>query len=180
MAKRNWFENIEDEGHNAKKKALARNENSLMSFDDLLRHLFGNHPFEIENVDVRVPGTFDDFVKSFNDSGFKDKGDSYEFVTNLGGQRCRYDAADEDSVKVEFNGDDNRMITVNYSYATSNGVKKFYSHTQSTSATLPDDADEDTVTAHIDEGNNVVVTAKKKAPKKDDGGNLRSIPVSRK
>ena len=179
MAKRNWFENIEDEGHNAKKKALARNENSLIPFDNLMRSLFGDRPFEIENVNVRVPGTFDDFVKSFNDLGFKDKGDSYELVTNLGGQKTD-DSTPEDSVKVEFNGDNNRMITVNYSHSTSNGDNSFYSHTQSTSATLPDDADEDTLTAHFDEGNNVVVTVKKKAPKNDDGEKVRSIPVSRK
>ena len=158
MAKRNWFDSIED-----KVPAVAFDEFNLPVFKtgmNLAKTLFGE-PFDLDNVNEHIT-PFDDFMAALESFGFKDKGDHYEMVTDLGGQRNNTRAS-EDAVKVELTGKDNRTVEITYEHSTSTDEKCFYSHSQRTSATLPADADEETIKAYFDEKDNVVVSVKKKA-----------------
>ena len=167
MAKRNWFDSIEDIV-----PAVAFDEFNLPAFKNgmnLAKTLFGE-PFDLDNVNEHIT-PFDDFMAALDGFGFKDKGDHYEMVTGLGGHK-----AAEDAVKVELTGKNNRTVEITYEHSTSTDENNFYSHSQKTSATLPADADEETIKAYFDEKGNVVVSVKKKAKEPIKKG-PRQIPV---
>ena len=167
MAKRNWFDSIEDIV-----PAVAFDEFNLPAFKNgmnLAKTLF-TEPFDLDNVNEHIT-PFDDFMAAFDGFGFKDKGDHYEMVTGLGGHE-----AAEDAVKVELTGKNNRTVEITYEHSTSTDENNFYSHSQKTSATLPAEADEETIKAYFDEKGNVVVSVKKKAKEPIKKG-PRQIPV---
>lgn len=171
MAKRNWFESIED-------RVPATNlEFSFPSIRketrNLLKTLF-EEPFDLESVNSHIM-PFDDFMADLEGFGFQDKGDRYEMITNLGGQKGE-SGTPEDAVKVELTGKNNRTVEVTYEHSTSKDENCFYGHSQRTSVTLPADADEETLKAYFDDNNNVVITADKKA-KVPEKKAPRSIPI---
>jgi hypothetical protein len=166
MAKRNWFDSIEDVVPSAK---FEFNLPAFKNGMNLAKTLFGE-PFDLDNVNEHIT-PFDDFMAALDGFGFKDKGDHYEMVTGLGGHE-----AAEDAVKVELTGKNNRTVEITYEHSTSTDENNFYSHSQKTSATLPADADEETIKAYFDEKGNVVVSVKKKAKEPVKKG-PRQIPV---
>lgn len=171
MAKRNWFDSIQD-----RVPAVAFDEFKIPALKDgmnLAKTLFGE-PFDLENVNARV--TPFDFMADLEGLGFRDKGDRYEMTTNLGGQKGEA-GAPEDAVKVELTGKDNRTVEITYDHRSGDGESCFYSHSQRTSVTLPADADEKTVKACFDENDNVVVSVMKKVKEPEKKG-PRTIPVS--
>ena len=158
MAKRNWFEGIEN------RVPATEFEFNLPAFKNgmnLAKTLL-TEPFDLDFSD------FDSF-------GFQDKGDHYEMTTDLGGQKGG-SGTPEDAVKVELTGKNNRTVEITYEHSTSADKNCFYSHSQKTSVTLPADADEETIKAFFDENDNVVVSVKKKT-KEPEKKVPRSIPV---
>ena len=158
MAKRNWFEGIEN------RVPATEFEFNLPAFKNgmnLAKTLL-TEPFDLDFSD------FDSF-------GFQDKGDHYEMTTDLGGQKGA-SGTPEDAVKVELTGKNNRTVEITYEHSTSTDKNCFYSHSQKTSVTLPADADEETIKAFFDENDNVVVSVKKKT-KEPEKKVPRSIPV---
>ena len=174
MAKKNWFETISDIVPDTKFELEVPHFNHSRS---LAKTLF-DEPFDLGNINVRIPTTFDEFMNRLDGFGFQDCKDHYELTTDLGGQRNNAETP-EDAVKVELMGKDNRTVSITYSHSTSTDENCFYSHSQRTSVTLPDDADEETVRAYFNDDNNVVVTVKKKKPLENSGKTTRSIPVVR-
>ena len=167
MAKRNWFDRVEDIA------PATEFEFTLPEFKNgknLVKTLFGE-PIDLKNLSAHI-APFDDFMADLEGFGFQDKGDHYEMVTGLGGHE-----AAEDAVKVELTGKDNHTVEITYEHSTSTDENCFYSHSQKTSATLPADADEETIKAYFDEDGNVVVSVKKKAKEPVKKG-PRQIPVS--
>ena len=172
--KKNWYEGIED------RVPSTRFEFSLPAVGDSFNKLaesFFRKPFDLENVNVHIT-PFDDFMADLDGFGFQDKGNHYEMVTNLGGQKGE-SGTPEDAVKVELTGKNNRTVEITYEHSTSSDENCFYSHSQKTSATLPADADERTLRAFYDDDDNVVVSVEKKA-KEESGKASRSIPIGRK
>ena len=172
--KKNWYEGIED------RLPSTRFEFSLPTWSDnfnkLTESLF-KKPFDLENVNVHIT-PFDDFMADLEGFGFQDKGNHYEMVTNLGGQKGE-SGTPEDAVKFELTGKNNRTVEITYEHSTSSDENCFYSHSQKTSVTLPADADENTLRAFYDDDDNVVVSVKKKA-KEESGKASRSIPINRR
>ena len=172
--KKNWFESIEDRVPATRFEFSVPRLNN--SFEKLTESLF-KRPFDLENVNVHIT-PFDDFLADLDGFGFQDKGDYYEMVTNLGGQKGE-SGAPENSVKVELTGKNNRTVEITYEHSTSSDENCFYSHSQKTAVTLPGDADESTLRAFYDDDDNVVVSVKKKA-KEEEGKASRSIPINRR
>lgn len=171
--KKNWYEGIEDRVPSARFELdFPRWKNN---FNSLTESLF-RKPFDLENVNVHIT-PFDDFMADLEGFGFQDKGNHYEMVTNLGGQKGE-SGTPEDSVKVELTGKNNRTVEITYEHSTSSDENCFYSHSQKTSVTLPADADENTLRAFYDDDDNVVVSVKKKA-KEEERKTSRSIPIGR-
>ena len=171
--KKNWYEGIED------RVPSTRFEFSLPAVGDSFNKLaesFFRKPFDLENVNVHIT-PFDDFMADLDGFGFQDKGNHYEMVTNLGGQKGE-SGTPEDAVKVELTGKNNRIVEITYEHSTSSDENCFYSHSQKTSVTLPADADERTLRAFYDDDDNVVVSVEKKAKEEDRKG-PRYIPIGR-
>ena len=158
MAKKNWYETIND-----------------------------RVPAEL-NVGLDFPSLKNDLSSlfkgwgslSFTDEefGFQDKGNHYEMVTELGGNGD----IKEDAVKIELLHDSEygekkagAYIKVTYEHKTET-EHSHYSHSQTTSVTLPRDADEETVSAHFDDENRVVITVKK-LPEPKMEKSCRNIPI---
>ena len=140
-----------------------------------------------QSIQDRHPATFgfdfdpfttsDCIVKGTEDFGFKDNGDHYEMVTNLGGQKN--EACDTgNATKVELTGKNGRTVEISYEYSSEKNDKYYYSHSQKTSVTLPADADESTLRAYYDDNDNVVVSVKKRVPEKAEK-KVRNIPISK-
>lgn len=159
MAKRNWFDSIQDRV-------------PAVSFDEFNLPVFKN---EMNLAKTLLTEPFDLDFSDFDSFGFQDKGDHYEMTTDLGGQKGE-SGAPEDAVKVELTGKNNRTVEITYEHSTNTNENCFYSHSQKTSVTLPADADEETIKAFFDENDNVVVSVKKKA-KEPEKKVPRSIPV---
>ena len=171
--KKNWYEGIENRASNTRFDFNLPTWSN--NFNKLTESLF-KKPFDLENVNVHIT-PFNDFMADLEGFGFQDKGNHYEMVTNLGGQKGE-SGAPEDAVKVELTGKNNRTIEITYEQSTSSDENCFYSHSQKTSVTLPTDADEKTLRAFYDDDGNVVVSVEKKT--KDDSGKAsRSIPIGR-
>lgn len=171
MAKRNWFDSIKD-----RVPAVAFDEFNLPAFKNgmnLAKTLL-TEPFDLENVDAHL-SPITDLMEELEGFGFQDKGNYYEMVTDLGGQRGEAKTP-EDAVKVELTGKNNRTVEITYEHSTSTDENCFYSHSQKTSVTLPADADEETIKAYFDDNDNVVVSVKKKSKEPEKKG-PRSIPV---
>lgn len=169
MANKNWFDDFCKEKAEKSKvnvPSLKRN----YGIETLLREPFFN------NTLATPWGHLSKLMRDFDDFGFQDKGDHYEMVTDLGGQRGG-DTPD-DAVKVELTGEDNRMVTITYEHSKSTDDNCFYSHSQKTSVTLPDDADDSTIKATFDNDDNVVITVKKIQEKEEPKD--RRIPITRK
>lgn len=163
MAKKNWFDTIDDRLSNAKFEFNFPVQNGKELTEKLFPVKKGD-PFNLEGIDLHIT-PFDDFMAGLEGFGFQDKGDHYEMVTNLGGQKGE-SGTPEDAVKVELTGKDGRTVEITYEHSTSADENCFYSHSQKTSATLPDNADAETVRAYFDENDNVVVSVKKLSFKK--------------
>ena len=174
MAKKNWFENIEDLVPASTVEAANRYFDLM--FPGNVRHLRGTL-FE-EPYDVLMPdGHFkplSSLMEGLEGLGFQDKGKYYQMVTNIGGQKGK-EGVPEDAVKIEL-GEDGRMLEITYEHSTSEDEKSFYRHSQKTVVMLPADADPDTLKANFDEHDNVVVTVKKKVEREVKG---RQIPIGR-
>jgi len=171
--KKNWYESIEN------RVPSTKFEFSLPTLGDSFRGLtesFFRKPFDLENVNVHIT-PFDDFMADLEGFGFQDKGNHYEMVTNLGGQKGE-SGTPEDAVKVELTGKNNRTVEITYEHSTSSDENCFYSHSQKTSVTLPADADEKTLRAFYDDDDNVVVSVEKKAKEEERKG-PRYIPIGR-
>ena len=170
MAKRNWFENIQDI---VPANEIEFNLPVFKNGKNLVETLFGE-PVVLKNLSAHI-APFDDFMADLDGFGFQDKGDRYEMTTDLGGQKGE-SGTPENAVKVELTGKNNRTVEITYEHSTSTDENCFYSHSQKTSVTLPADADEETIKAYFDDNDNVVVSVKKKAKEPEKKG-PRSIPV---
>ena len=177
MANKNWFDDFRKENAEKSKVAVP----SLKRNYDI-RTLLGEPFFD---GPLATPwghslasswGHLSNLMKEFEGFGFQDKGDHYEMVADLGGQRGG-DTPD-DAVKVELTGEDSRIVTITYEHSKSTDDNSFYSHSQKTSVTLPDDADESTIKATFDDDDNVLITVKKIQEKEEPKD--RSIPITRK
>ena len=118
-----------------------------------------------------ITSEFHNFFSNFDKFGFQDKGDYYEMVTNIGGHKD----IKESAVKVELSGKNNDVVTVTYEHSVVTENSN-YSHSQNTTVTLPKDADAETISAHFDGDNNVVITVKKKVVK-EKKPRTREIPI---
>ena len=164
MAKKNWSETSND-----RLPAERKNHESLFS------NFFGldDYPtFSIRNI-LGDPSLspLHDMMGELDGVGFQDFGDHYEMVTELGGNGD----VKEDAVKIELlHEDTGAYVKVTYEHNTKT-EHSHYSHSQTTCVTLPKDADEETVSAHFDEKNRVVVTVDKKVQEKQN--HSRNIPI---
>ena len=176
MAKKNWFDNIEDLVPASTVEAANRYFDLM--FPGNVRHL-RETLFE-EPYDVLIPDRhfkpLSSLMEGLDGLGFQDKGKYYEMVTNIGGQKGN-EGVPEDAVKIELGGEDGRMLEITYDHSTSEDEKSFYRHSQKTVVMLPVDADLETLKANFDEHDNVVVTVKKEEIRKEP--NSRSIPIGR-
>ena len=170
MAKRNWFDSIQDRVPAAE---IEFNLPALKNGMNLAKTLFGE-PIDLKNLSAHI-APFDDFMADLEGFGFKDQGDHYEMTTDLGGQKGE-SGTPENAVKVELTGKGNRTVEITYEHSTSTDENCFYSHSQKTSVTLPSDADEETIKAYFDENDNVVVSVMKKV-KEPVKKAPRSIPI---
>ena len=159
MAKRNWYDTIGD-------RLPAERKNYPFSFSDLL----GLDKYRSISDVLGNPALtrFDDFMSELDGVGFQDKEDHYEMVTELGGNKD----IKEDAVKIELLNNDYVKITYEHNVTTEHS---HYAHLETTGATLPKDADNETLSAHFDEKNRVVVTVDKKTEKK--ARHSRTIPI---
>jgi hypothetical protein len=173
MAKRNWYDTIND-----RMPAERKNHKMISPFD-----FFGLDDYDlgnIRNILGNPPLTkLDSLMSDLEGIGFQDKKDHYEFVTELVGNGD----VKEDAVKIELLHDDTLSIKdvedtarvkVTYEHTVST-EHSHYSHSQTTCVTLPEDADEETLAAHFDAKNRVVVTVGKKVQKK--ANYTRNIPI---
>ena len=141
---------------------------------------FDDGPLDIMNFDLPITrnGYLEPLFEEFDDFGFKDKGNHYEMVTNLGGQKDN--AGDPvGDVKIELTGKDGRTVEISYEHKSDDKEHGFYHHSQTTRVTLPHDADAETVRAYFDKDDNIVISVKKKSPKMEKSG-AKEIPISRK
>lgn len=163
--KKNWYDSVNDKLSNRKFEvnipSLNRNK--------FIGSFFG------EPIDLHLT-PISDLMEELEGFGFQDMGDYYEMVTNLGGTRGDNESLQE-SVKVKLTGNNNRTVEVTYEHSTSEDEECFYSHSQKTCVTLPNDADDKTLEAHFDEDDNVVITVKKEEIRKQP--NSRNIPIGR-
>lgn len=162
MAKKNWFETINDR--------VPANVNKRNYVDDyfwpIIRDGFQNALFGDAGA-----APIGDLMEELEGVGFQDKKDHYEFVTELGGNGD----VKEDAVKIELlHEDGGAYVKVTYEHDTVTEHSR-YSHSQTTTVTLPEDVDENTVSAHFDEENRVVVTVDKKVQKTTNRS--RTIPI---
>ena len=166
MAKKNWYDTINDR---VPAKVNKRNVDELLW--PIFRRSFENSLFG--NMGA-VP--INDLMEELEGVGFQDREDHYEFVTELVGNGD----VKEDAVKIELIHEsllkENRGACVKVTYEHKTETEhSFYSHSQTSTVTLPEDADENTVSAHFDEKNRVVVTVDKKVQKKTNQS--RTIPI---
>ena len=171
MAKKNWFDGIQDRVSDA-----SFDEFNLPVFKsgmNLAKTLLTD-PFDLDNVHMHV-APVEDLLADLEKSGFKDKGDYYEMVTGLGGYGVD-GGVPEDAVKVELLGAKDNIVEITYEHQISDGEHSFCRHAQKTSVTLPADADNKTVKAEFDDENNVVVTVKKKVAQ-EPAKRSREIPI---
>ena len=108
-------------------------------------------------------------AQSMFNFGFEDKGDHYELVTNLGGNGD----VKEDAVKVKLEG---RFVQIIYEHRQED-ENSSYSYSQRSSVLLPKDADKETLAAHFNDDNNVVVLVDKEKARQDSGA--RTIQITR-
>lgn len=172
MAEKEWFESIRDRVPSTTKFEFTLPE--LSSGLNLVKTLF-REPFDLENVNVHLT-PITDLMEELEGFGFQDKGNYYEMVTDLGGQRGEAETP-EDAVKVELTGKDNRTVEITYEHSTSTDKNCFYSHSQKTSVMLPADADDNTLKARFNDDGNVVIWVKKKV--KEPEKTSRTIPIGR-
>lgn len=170
MAKKNWFESI---GERVPATRVDFEFPALRG-ESLIKSLFGNDPFDLDNVHMHV-APVEDLLADLEKSGFQDKGDYYEMVTGLGGYGVD-GGVPEDAVKVELLGAKDNIVEITYEHQISDGEHSFCRHAQKTSVTLPADADNKTVKAEFDDENNVVVTVKKKVTQ-EPVKRSREIPI---
>ena len=168
MAKKNWYEDIDNRMPVERDydfnfwPALGRS---------LAKSFFDNARLAPRGEVGAMPLT--DLMAELDGIGFQDRKDHYELVTELVGNGD----IKEDAVKIELlheSEDAGAYVKVTYEHKTET-ENSHYSHSQTTCVTLPKDADEETVSAHFDEKNRVVVTVNKKEEPKKNG--CRTIPI---
>ena len=164
MEKKDWFDKI---------KPVENRPRRVSSLRGLTDYLLD--PVKMENLTFHIKPVEDDLMADFEKFGFRDFGDHYELLTNLGGQRG--EELPKDAVKVEL-VNNSRMVEITFEHSTSEDENNYYSHSQKTCVTLPEDADADTIKANFDEDGDVVVTVDKK--RKEPENKRRSIPVTLK
>jgi hypothetical protein len=159
MEKKNWYENVNE-------NVPVKNKN--------------RHPLSFDAFDIfNLPSLPDDdfgLMKGLDGIGFQDKGTYYEMVTELGGNGD----VKEDAVKIELTNPEDAYlgvgtVKVTYEHMVSTEHSS-YSHSQATTVSLPEDADVDTISAHFDAENRVVVTVDKKVKKEKK--HSRDIPIT--
>ena len=108
----------------------------------------------LEYLQNRLAAGLERFKKTFGAyfTSLEDKEDHYELVLDVA------DDAKASNVTVDFD-DDSRELTVEYKYESAN----FNSRSVITEV-LPDDADEDTIEATVEDGQLVVTIEKKEEP----------------
>lgn len=163
MEKKDWFDKI---------KPVENRPRRVSSFRGLTDYLLD--PEKIGDFTLHIKPV-EDLMAEFEKFGFRDFGDHYELLTNLGGQRG--EELPKDAVKVEL-VNNSRMVEITFEHSTSEDENNYYSHSQKTCVTLPEDADADTIKANFDEDGDVVVTVDKK--RKEPENKRRSIPVTLK
>ena len=163
MEKKDWFDKI---------KPVENRPRRVSSLRGLTDYLLD--PVKMENLTFHIKPV-EDLMADFEKFGFRDFGDHYELLTNLGGQRG--EELPKDAVKVEL-VNNSRMVEITFEHSTSEDENNYYSHSQKTCVTLPEDADADTIKANFDEDGDVVVTVDKK--RKAPENKRRSIPVTLK
>lgn len=163
MEKKDWFDKI---------KPVENRPRRVSSLRGLTDYLLD--PVKMENLTFHIKPV-EDLMADFEKFGFRDFGDHYELLTNLGGQRG--EELPKDAVKVEL-VNNSRMVEITFEHSTSEDENNYYSHSQKTCVTLPEDADADTIKANFDEDGDVVVTVDKK--RKEPENKRRSIPVTLK
>ena len=163
MEKKDWFDKI---------KPVENRPRRVSSLRGLTDYLLD--PVKMENFTLHIKPV-EDLMADFEKFGFRDIGDHYELLTNLGGQRG--EELPKDAVKVEL-VNNSRMVEITFEHSTSEDENNYYSHSQKTCVTLPEDADADTIKANFDEDGDVVVTVDKK--RKEPENKRRSIPVTLK
>ncbi len=163
--KKNWYDTIGDRVADAEFKVNVPSLNRSNFIGSLFRE-----PFDLHLTPI------DDFMEELEGLGFRDKGDYYEMVTNLGGTKG--DAGSpENAVQVKLTGKNNRTVEITYEHSTSDDKDCFYSHSQKTCVTLPTDADDKTIEAHFNDDDNVVISVKKKTVHEEP--KVRNIPIGR-
>lgn len=165
MAKKNWYETITSDVTPTR----------LGTITDPFWHAM-KRSFENSFAGNMEAKPIESLMADLDGVGFQDMKDHYEMVTELGGNGD----IKEDAVKIELlHGDmlsikETPRVKVTYEHSVST-EHSHYSHSQTTYVTLPEDADEETVSAHFDEKNRVVVTVDKKSkPKRNTS---RVIPI---
>ena len=167
MEKKDWFDKIKPVENRPRRVSSLRGLTDYLLDPDKIGD-FTLHIKPVEDLMGKLVGDFERF-------GFRDLGDFYELVTNLGGQRG--EELPKDAVKVEL-VNNSRMVEITYEHSTSEDENNYYSHSQKTCVTLPEDADADTIKASFGEDGDVVVTVDKKRKVPED--KRRSIPVTLK
>ena len=169
MAKKNWFETIND-----RVPAETKFEVSLPSFGKgFFNSLIGEDPFGFDAHITPIKDLMEEL-----DGVFQDKGDHYEMVTNLGGFHVPA-GVPENAVKVQLTGKKENIVEISYEHSSDDG-DEFYSHSQKTSVMLPADVIKETLKAYFDDDDNVVISVEKKKPNEENGKAGRIIPITGK
>lgn len=169
MAKKNWYEDIDN------RMPVERDYYDFWPSlgRSLAKSFFDNTRLGPNSRAVGACTPLNDLMAELDGIGFQDRKDHYELVTELVGNGD----IKEDAVKIELlhdSEDTGAYVKVTYEHKTET-ENSHYSHSQTTCVTLPKDADEETVSAHFDEKNRVVVTVNKKEEPKKNG--CRTIPI---
>ena len=106
----------------------------------------------------RLYAGLDRFKKTFGAcfSSFEDKGGYYELTLDVA------EDAKAKNVTVDFD-DETRLLSVEYKYETEN-----YSNRSTVRETLPEDADEDTIEASVENGVLTIFVNKKEEPEVEE------------
>lgn len=167
MTKKNWYEDIDN-------RMPVERDYDFNFWPALSRSLaksfFDNTRLGPNSRAAVACKPVNDLMAELDGLGFQDKKDHYEMVTELGGNKN----IKEDDVKIELLNNDYVKITYEHSVTTEHS---HYTHLETTGATLPKDADENTVSAHFDERNRVVITVDKKGEPRNQSSKI--IPIKR-
>ena len=131
--------------------------------------------FDDSNLEVlenRLSAGLDRLKKTFGAcfTSLEDKGEYYELVLDVA------DDAKASNVNVEFD-DETRELSVEYKYEAKN-----YNTSSTVVETLPANADEDTISAHVEDGKLTITVEKKEEAEEEPEEQIdeREVRVNRK